>query len=143
MKKKKRHYREIFTTRKDFYFLIAIISLSLFFMSYTIFFFEMKKYMEAVISLILVFVFLSFIFNNKIVLESYYIRIYFGIFAYKIKYKDIKGLYIINHHFISLSSSFHKVGIQKRKHKSFFFDTFISPFDCEDFIETVKEKCGI
>ena len=141
MKKKKKHYKVKFTTRKNFSFIIILIFLIFASLSSFVIYINEAKYLEAVIAFLLTFVFFSFFFNNEIILEKYFIRISFGIFICKIKYKDIKGLYILDNHFPSLSSSHHKVGIKKNNLKTIIFDTFISPFDREDFIYEVKNRC--
>lgn len=142
MKKKKKHYRVILTTRKDFSFLLLLILLIGFFLPFFIAFMKFAKYFEAVVALIFIFIFISLLFNNKIILEKYYLRINFGIFTRKIKYKDIKALYIIDNHFMGFVSSYHKVGIKTSNHQSFIFDTFLTPFDREGFIEKVFERCN-
>lgn len=81
-----------------------------------------------------------FLFNNKIVLEGYFIRIYFGIFIVKIKYKDIKGLYKVKNHLPSFASSSYRVGIKTNSLNMILFDKFISPMDCDDFIYEVKKR---
>lgn len=139
MKKKKKLYNKIvFTTRKDFFFIISLIMLIVAFLCFFIILLSLNKYLEAIIALIFLFIFTSFLFNNEILLEKYYIRINFGIFSYCIKYKDIKSLYIVDNHISSLASSVHKVGIKTSKYKSIIFDTFVSPFDREDFIYEVN-----
>lgn len=91
-------------------------------------------------SLLIVSILFSFLFNNKIVLEQYYIRVNFGIFNYNIKYKSIRYIYISDNHLLSFASSYHKVGIKTLKYKSSLFDIFLSPMDREDFIYEVNKR---
>lgn len=140
MKKKKRLYKPIFTTRKDFSFIMFLSLLSLLFLYFMTIFLDASKYLEAVISLLFVVIFSSFLFNNKIILEKFYLRVNFGIFTYRIKYKDIKELYVSDNHLSSFTSSYHKVGIKTSRYKSKLFDTFVSPMDREDFIYEVNKR---
>ena len=130
----------VFTTRKSFSFIIFLIFLIFLLLSLTIINIENYKFFEAVISLIMCLMSISFIFNNKIVLECYFIGIYFGIFLVKIKYKDIKGLYKTDNHLPSLASSNHKVGINTNILEIRLFDIFVSPIDLDDFIYEVKNR---
>ena len=130
----------VFTTRKSFSFIIFLIFSTFVSLSLMIINIENHKFMEAVIALIMCFILLSFLFNNKIVLQSYFIRVYFGIFLLTIKYKDIKVLYKTDNHLLSLSSSTHKVGIKTNNLKTKFFDIFVSPMDQDDFIYEVKNR---
>ena len=140
MKKKKKLCRITFTTNKSFSFnaffiFLIFISLSLF-----IIFIEKEKFLQSIIFIMIFVNSFFFLFNNKIVLEKYFIRIYFGIFVYKIKYKDIKCLYKINNHLISFASSSRRVGIKTNNYKYKLFDVFVSPVDCDDFIYEVDER---
>lgn len=117
--------------------LIFLAFLSLSFFSINL---SENNYLKAIFWFILIFISLIYLFNNKIVLEKYFIRIYFGIFIINIKYKDIKGLYITDNNLISLSSSCHRVGIKTNNWKTIIFDKFISPMDREDFIFEVNNR---
>ena len=112
----------VFTTRKSFSFIIFLVFFTFLCLSFMIINIVNQKYMESVVVLLIACITISFILNNKIVLESYFIRIYFGIFLVRIKYKDIKSLYITDKHFPSLSSSEHKVGIKTNTLKTKIFD---------------------
>ena len=138
--RKKRHYKTIFTTRKSFGFLLGLILLIIIFLLLMIINIYESKNLSAVTSLLIVSILMSFLLNNKIVLEQYYIRVNFGIFNYCIKYKDIKDIYISDNNLLSFASSYHKVGIKTLKYKSKLFDTFLSPMDREDFIYEVNKR---
>lgn len=140
MKKKKKPYRVVFTTRKSFSFIMWLIFFIFLLMSSFIIYLENNEFMKAIVSLILFFVSCSFLFNNKIVLEKYFIRIYFGIFIVNVKYKDIKGLYKTNNHLLSLASSNKRVGIKTNKFETILFDLFVSPMDVDDFIYEVRNR---
>jgi len=139
-KKTKKLYRVVFTTRKDFTYIVLFMILTICFLYFFIIFFDAGKYLEAVVSLLFIATFISFILNNKIILEKYFIRINFGIFSIKIKYNNIRKLYISDNHFIGLASSYHKVGIKTSKYKWRLLDTFVSPMDREDFIYEVNKR---
>lgn len=133
-------YKPVFTTRKDFSFLLLIIFLVSLFSYLFIFFIYFQKYYHAIICLLLIYVYLSFIFNNKIILEAYYLRINFGIMSFIIKYKDIKKIYITKTHLISFKTSKYCVGIKTSKFKNKIFDTFISPMDRDDFMYELNKR---
>ena len=137
---RKKIMRATFTTRKDFTFIINRILLAYGFICFCAFLYVNKMYLSAAISLLLSIFFISFLLNNKIILEQYYISVRFGIFSYKIKYKDIKDIYLDYNIFGFLASSHFKVGIKTSKHKSKLFDTFLSPMDRADFIYEVNKR---
>ena len=140
MKKKKKLYKITFTTNKSFSFNIIFVFFIFVCFSLAIVFLEKSHFFESVISIIFSSIFFLFLLNNKIVLEKYFIRIYFGIFIYKIKYKDIKCLYKVNNHLISFASCSRRVGIKINNFKTNLFDIFVSPIDCDDFIYEVNER---
>ena len=84
-KKYEEALREYYTTRKDFTFIINRILLAYGFICFCAFLYVNKMYLSAAISLFLSIFFISFLLNNKIILEQYYISVRFGIFSYKIK----------------------------------------------------------
>jgi len=140
MKKKKKRYRITFTTNKSFSFNMILIFLIYISLSLFVIFIEKERFFSSIFSIIVSVISLFYLLNNKIVLENYFIRIYFGIFTYKIKYKDIKCLYKINNHLMSFASSTRRVGIKTNNCKSRLFDIFVSPMDCDDFILEVNER---
>lgn len=140
MKKKKKLYRITFTTNKSFSFNFIFIFLIFVSLSLFLILMEKGKFLESIIFIMIFVLSVFFLLNNKIVLENYFIRIYFGIFIYKIKYNDIKCLYKIDNHLISLASSSKRVGIKTKKCQCKLFDVFVSPMDCDDFIYEVNER---
>lgn len=140
MKKKKKLYRITFTTNKSFSFNMFFVFLIFISLSLFIIFIEKERFTQSIVFIMMFVASLFFLLNNKIVLEKYFIRIYFGIFVYKIKYKDIKCLYKINNHLINFASSSRRVGIKTNKYKTKLFDVFVSPMDCDDFIYEVNGR---
>lgn len=140
MKKKRKLYNLTFTTRKDEKFIFFIITLITFLLYSCFLLIKFSKYLELCIAILFITLLLSLLLNNKIVLEKYYIRVYYGFFLYKIKYSDIRDIYLDRNHLISLASSHLKVGIKTSKFKGKLFDTFLSPMDREDFIYEVNRR---
>lgn len=140
MKKKKKLYSVVFTTRKSFSFYMILIFLIFMCLSLFIIYLKESMFMKSFLAFFIACLSITFLFNNKIVLEGYFIRIYFGIFIIKIKYKDIKGLYKVENHLPSIASSSYRVGIKTNSLSMILFDTFVSPMDRDDFIYEVNRR---
>ena len=140
MKTKKKLCRQTFTTRKDFlylFFLIALITVSL---GLSIIFIQQNYYLKGIISILIFIIVGSLLLKNDITLEKYYIKINYGIFYIKVKYKNIKKIEKVENFLPGLSTSTIKVCIKDKKHKSFLFNTYVAPMDRDDFIYEVKRR---
>lgn len=140
MKMKKKLCRQTFTTRKDFIPLFFEIVLLTVFLGLFIIFMQEKDYLRAIIFIILFILLGALLFKNDITLEKYYIKINYGIFYIKVKYKNIKELKKVENYFPGFTTSNIKVCITNKKHKSFLFNTYVAPLDRDDFIFEVKRR---
>lgn len=135
-----KHYKTVFTTRKSFRFLLSCILISWLNFYLFLFYWYSLEYGICTFLLSVIIITLMFLFNNKIILEQYFIRINFGIFSYKVSYRDIKRVYMVESKRLSLSSSIYCVGLKTNDLKTKFFDLLVSPMDRDDFIYELKKR---